>query len=340
MIQSQEQINMPSAISRASAVPTMLSTVSADSQDAAPAAGAVAALVSLGGGNTPPLVTPPGTEGTQYSKQVVASSAPPPVQQEKYQSNYYAIPPALPPLNHHQSGMNQFPPYVVGSSVVGGVPPPHPYPGATMSYGYGIPTTSMNPYYYAPAINVNGGHPMTSKPRPVKKTPASRKHSVMRYPHSMAPTVTCVPVPFNDLSTNSMGHLETREEDLAAVSGTTRTSGSGTNKRASRMCKVEGCPNTVVQGGVCISHGAKRKQCKIEGCTKTVKQAGLCSAHGPARKRCVHEGCTNTAVQGGLCISHGARKRLCDVPGCAKKSKTAWNHMCKRHYDMNLLGKL
>jgi len=108
------------------------------------------------------------------------------------------------------------------------------------------------------------------------------------------------------------------------------------NKRPGRTCKVENCTNSVVQGGLCISHGAKRKQCSHPGCTKNVKKAGLCSTHGPARKKCEHPDCCNIAVQGGLCISHGAKKRLCCRTGCTKKARSTWNHMCKRHYDETL----
>lgn len=134
---------------------------------------------------------------------------------------------------------------------------------------------------------------------------------------------------------------------ISTVSVDTRTSGTPAtraridsddsidtkNKRTGRKCKFEGCLNSVVQGGLCISHGAKRKQCAHPGCTKNVKKAGMCSAHGPARKKCEHADCCNIAVQGGLCIAHGAKKRLCCHVGCTKKARSAWNHMCKRHFD-------
>lgn len=111
----------------------------------------------------------------------------------------------------------------------------------------------------------------------------------------------------------------------------------GIKKRPARKCKAEHCSNSVVQGGLCISHGARRKQCAHPGCSKNVKKAGMCSAHGPARKKCEHENCSNIAVQGGLCISHGAKKRLCCQPGCSKKARSTWRYMCKRHFDENLL---
>lgn len=102
-------------------------------------------------------------------------------------------------------------------------------------------------------------------------------------------------------------------------------------KRMRRKCNIEGCPNRVVQGGVCIAHGAKRKTCQIEGCDKNVKKAGYCSAHGPARKRCDFDSCERVAVQGGRCISHGAKKRLCQIVGCTKQG--ILSSMCKKHHD-------
>lgn len=105
----------------------------------------------------------------------------------------------------------------------------------------------------------------------------------------------------------------------------------GTSKRVRRKCTMSGCPNRVVQGGLCISHGAKRKLCAHPGCDKNVKKAGLCSTHGPARKRCETSGCHKVAVQGGKCISHGAKKRLCEVGNCNKQA--ILGGMCKKHYD-------
>ena len=108
----------------------------------------------------------------------------------------------------------------------------------------------------------------------------------------------------------------------------------GTSKRVRRKCTVEGCANRVVQGGLCISHGAKRKTCKHPGCNKNVKKAGLCSTHGPARKRCEHPGCPKVAVQGGRCISHGAKKKLCSVEECSKQA--ILGGMCKKHHDQSV----
>jgi hypothetical protein len=105
----------------------------------------------------------------------------------------------------------------------------------------------------------------------------------------------------------------------------------GTSKRIRRKCTMEGCSNRVVQGGLCIAHGARRKTCQHPGCSKNVKKAGLCSTHGPARKRCEHEGCSKVAVQGGRCIAHGAKKKLCKVRDCTKQA--ILSGMCKKHHD-------
>jgi hypothetical protein len=105
----------------------------------------------------------------------------------------------------------------------------------------------------------------------------------------------------------------------------------GTSKRVRRKCTIAGCANRVVQGGLCISHGAKRKTCNHPGCNKNVKKAGLCSTHGPARRRCAADGCGKVAVQGGRCIAHGAKKKLCSIDNCKKQA--ILSGMCKKHHD-------
>jgi hypothetical protein len=80
-------------------------------------------------------------------------------------------------------------------------------------------------------------------------------------------------------------------------------------KQPKRICKVPSCTNGTVQGGLCISHGARRKKCSEPGCTKNVKTKGKCSTHGPERKKCVVDGCGKSAVQGGKCKGHGGVRR-------------------------------
>ena len=119
---------------------------------------------------------------------------------------------------------------------------------------------------------------------------------------------------------------------------TGRKISGGVSKRVRRKCSFVGCTNRVVQGGLCIAHGAKRKKCGFNGCSKHVKKAGMCSTHGPARKRCELEGCPKVAVQGGKCIAHGAKKKLCKVDECQKQA--ILSGMCKKHHDLEKSGKL
>ena len=133
--------------------------------------------------------------------------------------------------------------------------------------------------------------------------------------------------------------LEKREPAVATSSNPATQSklmAGGTSKRVRRKCTVTGCGNRVVQGGLCIAHGAKRKLCKFPGCKKHVKKAGLCSTHGPPRKRCEVENCSKVAVQGGRCIAHGAKKKLCSVDECTKQA--ILGGMCKKHHDQKASG--
>jgi len=96
------------------------------------------------------------------------------------------------------------------------------------------------------------------------------------------------------------------------------SSGSRIKKSVRRKCSVLKCTNGVVQGGLCIAHGARRKICQHPGCTKRVKQAGMCSSHGSTRKRCNVEGCTKFVEQGGKklkCVVHGAKFKNTNVCG-------------------------
>ena len=71
-----------------------------------------------------------------------------------------------------------------------------------------------------------------------------------------------------------------------------------------RKCSYPTCENHVVQGGVCVIHGARRKGCSHPGCNKAMKQAGKCSTHGPSRHKCDEVGCDRVARQGGQCQKH------------------------------------
>lgn len=137
----------------------------------------------------------------------------------------------------------------------------------------------------------------------------------------------CMPVPPPECPPSPDAKSDSQKSDSKFVLG-------GTSKRVRRKCTMKDCPNRVVQGGLCIAHGARRKTCKHPGCNKNVKKAGLCSTHGPARKRCDADGCSKVAVQGGKCIAHGAKKKLCSHEDCNKQAILAG--MCKKHHDQSL----
>ncbi|CAB9504169.1 expressed unknown protein [Seminavis robusta] len=171
-------------------------------------------------------------------------------------------------------------------------------------------------------------------PAPYAPPPAPRSAYPVQPPHYPPPPVSSAmppppppplgPPPPTTSQPPLMGTVDEMDEPSKLAAG-------GASKRVRRKCTMAGCPNRVVQGGLCISHGAKRKTCKHAGCTKNVKKAGLCSTHGPARKRCEAEGCGKVAVQGGRCIAHGAKKKLCSVENCKKQA--ILSGMCKKHHD-------
>ena len=152
-----------------------------------------------------------------------------------------------------------------------------------------------------------------------------------------------VPVPsagMQPLTSGSMSDDDSSRKEAHSASPTPSASSSkgrqingSVSKRTRRKCNQGDCQNRVVQGGLCISHGAKRKTCGHAGCTKHVKKAGMCSAHGPARKLCEQGNCPKVAVQGGRCIAHGAKKKLCSTDACKKQA--ILGGMCKKHHDLH-----
>ena len=68
--------------------------------------------------------------------------------------------------------------------------------------------------------------------------------------------------------------------------------------RKNKNCSQGRCGNKVVQGGVCVRHGAivKRKKCSQGGCGNIVVQGGVCVWHGAIVKRCSQDGCDNHVV--------------------------------------------
>jgi hypothetical protein len=73
-----------------------------------------------------------------------------------------------------------------------------------------------------------------------------------------------------------------------------------------KRCSFEGCTTVVINGGVCITHGAiKKKRCSFKGCTNGAVKGGVCVTHGATRKGCSFEGCTSNARgKEGVCYRH------------------------------------
>lgn len=187
-------------------------------------------------------------------------------------------------------------------------------PDHVSSLNIGQGTTSSQEYDQYQ--NYHGEQTQAPAPAPA---PVYNAPPVINTEFAVEPATTCIPIAPSAQSAPSSTQPEERK-----IQGTV-------SKRTRRKCKVDGCENRVVQGGVCISHGAKRKTCGHPGCTKHVKKAGMCSAHGPPRKLCESEGCTKVAVQGGRCIKHGAKKKMCSIDGCQKQA--ILSGMCKKHHD-------
>lgn len=111
---------------------------------------------------------------------------------------------------------------------------------------------------------------------------------------------------------------------------------AGIGTRVRKFCGVEGCPNRVRSGGLCETHGAKRKErrlCGFEGCTNQAKKGGVCLKHGSVdnRKECKVGGCATKAISHGVCARHGANRyrKRCSVEGCIKhavKGGVCWCH--------------
>ena len=84
-------------------------------------------------------------------------------------------------------------------------------------------------------------------------------------------------------------------------------------KRIRHKCFHHDCDNREVQGGLCITHGARRKRklCSYPDCTKAIQRQGFCTKHGNSkyvRRKCTHHKCDNRVVNGGVCIIHGAKR--------------------------------
>ena len=60
--------------------------------------------------------------------------------------------------------------------------------------------------------------------------------------------------------------------------------------------------------------------CRVEGCGNQSRKGGVCVKHGAGKRECDRDGCKNRAVQGGVCWSHGA-KELAGKPTPSKNNE-------------------
>jgi hypothetical protein len=107
-------------------------------------------------------------------------------------------------------------------------------------------------------------------------------------------------------------------------------------KRHRKICSAEGCTNRVVNGGVCVRHGAKTRRCSNDGCTHKAVNGGLCQSHGAKKILCSKDGCTNQVQIGGVCRRHGAKRKLCSMEGCTNVAQRGG--VCERHGAILLNG--
>lgn len=93
----------------------------------------------------------------------------------------------------------------------------------------------------------------------------------------------------------------------AAITTTTTSSKKKKKKYRKPECSHPGCPNRVMNRGVCARHGARVRTCSVLNCTKYAQKGGVCIRHGAVKeyKRCVVGGCKSRPVgRGGVCARH------------------------------------
>jgi len=85
-------------------------------------------------------------------------------------------------------------------------------------------------------------------------------------------------------------------------------------------CKTNNCENGVIQGGLCIKHGAITPRCSVINCENGVQNKGLCFNHGAKVKKCKIKDCENQRQSEGLCFKHGAKAIKCSTNDCGKNA--------------------
>ncbi|CCI45507.1 unnamed protein product [Albugo candida] len=76
----------------------------------------------------------------------------------------------------------------------------------------------------------------------------------------------------------------------------------GTRRRASKYCRIDGCPRVSQRNNLCHSHGGKRL-CKEDDCCSKDRGNGYCIKHGGG-KLCTIFNCDKKARRKGLCTQH------------------------------------
>ncbi|GAB9476215.1 hypothetical protein Gpo141_00013284 [Globisporangium polare] len=121
-----------------------------------------------------------------------------------------------------------------------------------------------------------------------------------------------------------LSRQEAESAAAAAVGGEAKSSSD--ERRRTRECKIDGCPNYIINRGLCFRHGGGRK-CSEEGCNSSAKNAGKCWKHGGSVK-CLVEDCTRKGKSRGVCWAHGGGT-MCSSPSCEKVSVS--NGFCWAH---------
>ena len=169
----------------------------------------------------------------------------------------------------------------------------------------------------------------------IKRTKCKRESVVLKEQHVKRKRTKLW---LNDDILSNSPHTSGRNDDSTITTGTKRKNSpvqdEKNKKKVHKRCSNEGCTNYVVQGGVCIKHGAKRpppKICSYEGCANYDQKGGVCIRHGAkgTKLECIHEGCTNQAKKEGVCFRHGAPIKLCSHEGCTNQAKQ--KGVCRRH---------
>lgn len=159
---------------------------------------------------------------------------------------------------------------------------------------------------------------------------------------------------FASMATSDPRGLDTKLPLPGTSEGKPSAPSSSKPRSAAKLCKYEGCENTVMQRSpycaahagskkcqregcnkcaqgstrFCIAHGGGRR-CTHPGCTKGARDKFFCAAHGGG-KRCIAENCNKSAVGSSkYCTNHGGGKR-CKEPGCQKSAQSSTSY-CVKH---------